>query len=203
MVRFVILIILLILSFSESRAELPQKAKDFYPTYKRIAQHYFGDHAVLPMAYLGAQTHQESHWKTNAVSWAGAKGAHQIMDGTANWFTAKAGLGKPKPYELAWSAKFQCAYLDWILSRSPANTYCEKMTLAFGESNGGGTWLRRDIKLAKSKGLYPYDYRILAGVNAGRSESAKRENNGYMSRIMRVLAPLYNSNGWEGELCYQ
>lgn len=180
-------------------AGVPAAAKKYRRLLVRSTNLHWGLDG--PVADLGGQDHAESGWNAEAVSWAGASGLSQFMPATAKWWSKKKGLGAPEPTNPSWALQAQVSYMHWLYGRARASDPCNKMGLALGSYNGGETWTKRDAKKAKSLGLDPENYHDLGKVNAGRSESAKRENREYPIKILERYSPIYQKAGWGESQC--
>ena len=86
-----------------ARAEIPAEAEHYRRDLTRIAQAEWGLDA--PVATFAAQIHQESRWKFDAKSPAGAQGLGQVMPSTAAWLAElfPKALAKVEPYNSTWS----------------------------------------------------------------------------------------------------
>lgn len=180
-------------------AGVPPVAKKYRRLLVRSAHGHWGLDA--PIANLAAQIHAESAWNATAVSWAGASGLAQFMPATAKWWSKKRGLGASAPTTPTWALQAQASYMHWLYGRARASDPCNKMGITLGSYNGGETWTKRDAKKARSLGLDPESYHDLGSVNAGRNESAKRENREYPIKILERYSPIYMEAGWGESLC--
>lgn len=151
-----------------------------------------------PVAALAAQIHQESGWDCNAVSWAGAKGCTQFMDGTAVDAAARwpADCAPVNQFDFGWSARCRDRYMRSLKPESLAGglTECDDWSFRFRKYNGGGKHLARDRMLAAQSGADPDDWQAVQPFNHSRKPSAWRENTEYPVRIYR-LEPRYASWG--------
>lgn len=90
---------------------------EYIPLYIKYADQY-----NVPRSLTIAQGKQESQFKKNAVSPAGAKGLSQAMDKT--WREWKAKLNFPadaSPFDPEYSIHFQAAYMQWNLEKADGN----------------------------------------------------------------------------------
>jgi len=177
-------------------AQVPTEAWAYRGDMVRSAWRVFGP--MAPVAELAAQIHQESAWKINAVSWAGAQGFTQFMPGTSKDMAARfpSECAPANPFNAQWAFRCRDRYLK-SLTRTIANktiSECSEWALGFKAYNGGLGWVKRDRKLTAASGGDPNDWRQVNLYNAGRKASAHRENREYPERIFG-LSPRYNSWG--------
>jgi membrane-bound lytic murein transglycosylase MltF len=142
-----------------------------------------------PVAVLGAQIMQESAWKLQAKSWAGAEGLAQFMPGTAADMAARFPneCAPANPYSAQWAFRCRDRYLQ-ILNRASRNertTDCDEWAFGLRRYNGGGTHLIRDQRLAEANGADPDRWQEVAPFNASRKPSAWKENTEYPVKIFR------------------
>lgn len=181
-------------------AEIPTRAAQYRALLTREARITFGLNA--PVATLAAQIHQESAWRADAVSRAGAQGLAQFMPGTARWLPAVSPrTGTPLPFSPSWSIRAMAEYDRWLLDRIFAATPCDRWAMALSAYNGGLGWLRRDRALAASYGLNPNNWAQVRLVNSGRSAANFKENRGYPDRILNRWTPVYRAAGWGQGAC--
>ena len=157
-----------------------------------------------PVSIFAAQIHTESWWRNNTVSAAGAQGLAQFIPSTATWLPKVAPeVGKPQPFNPAWSLRACVVYDKYLHDRMSAMSTdksalsaCDRMAFALSAYNGGAGWVNRDRNLAAKKGLNPDRwFGHVETVNAGRKASAIRENRRYVSRIMEYQH-VYIRAGW-------
>jgi len=154
-----------------------------------------------PVADFAAQLHQESGWRPDAVSPAGAQGLAQFMPATADWISQlMPGLNSREPFNPAWAIRALVSYDRWLWQRVSAANGCERMAMTLSGYNGGLGWVQRDKRLASQQGLDSTRwFGHVATVNAGRSTANWRENRHYPQRILHELAPRYLT--WGGGSC--
>jgi soluble lytic murein transglycosylase-like protein len=176
-------------------SDIPAEAKQHQRTLIREARAQWGIDA--PVAVFAAQIHQESLWRADAVSHAGAQGMAQFMPATARWLPeVLPHTGKPAPFSPSWAIRALVGYDLWLWKRVTAATLCDRMAMTLSAYNGGLGWVYKDQRLAASKGLHSGLWRDVAVVNAGRSAAAFRENRQYPQRILQRLLPRYSAAGW-------
>lgn len=200
---FYLFICILFLTFCSSAfpAGIPSQAKKYHRLLVRSA-HVSPWGLDAPLADFAGQVHAESMWRSDAKSWVGAAGLAQFMPGTATWFSKLRGLGDAEPYNPAWSLRALAEYDYWLFTRVQAHDVCHQMAFTLSAYNGGLGWVNRDKKKAAAAGLDPLDYwHDVSTVNAGRKESAIRENRAYPDKILHRFAPLYVDAGWGESLC--
>lgn len=157
-----------------------------------------------PTATFGAQIHQESGWRANVVSHAGAQGMSQFMPATARWLEGVAShLGPSDPFNPAWAIRALVAYDRYLYERVDGLTHCERMAKALAAYNGGLGNLQAEEKAADARGIDTLLW--FDGVeraDAGRRSPANfAENRGYPRRILRELEPRYRNAGWGIHSC--
>jgi soluble lytic murein transglycosylase-like protein len=156
-----------------------------------------------PSSSLAAQIHQESGWKPQAKSWAGAEGLSQFMPSTAKWWGGlHPEFGPVLPRNPTWALRAHASYMRWLWDQMSAANDCERFAKTLSSYNGGAGWISRDEKLARNSGLdstYWFDH--VEQVNSGRKPSAFTENRGYPRRILYVLEPIYQRGGWGIAIC--
>ena len=186
--------------FSQARAaQPPQAALQYRDDVIRNARLEWGLSA--PVADFAAQLHQESGWRPDAISPAGAQGLAQFMPATADWISQlMPGLNSREPFNPAWAIRALVSYDRWLWQRVSAASDCERMAMTLSGYNGGLGWVQRDRRLASQKGLDSTRwFGHVATVNAGRSTASWRENRHYPQHILFTLAPRYLS--WGGASC--
>ena len=176
-------------------AEPPRAALAYRSDLIRTARAVWGLNA--PVAVFAAQVHQESGWRPDAVSHAGARGLAQFMPSTSSWIAGiYPALASNDPFNPAWAIRALVQYDLWLYARVQAATPCDRMTFVLSAYNGGLGWVQRDQQLARARGLNPAVWTgNVAAVNAGRSAANWNENRGYPQRILYRHQPLYASWG--------
>ncbi len=187
--------------FSQARAaQPPQAALQYRDDVIRNARLEWGLSA--PVADFAAQLHQESGWRPDVVSPAGAQGLAQFMPATADWISQLIPmLSNREPFNPAWAIRALVSYDRWLWQRVSAANDCERMAMTLSGYNGGLGWVQRDRRLASQKGLDSTRwFGHVATVNAGRNAASWRENRHYPQRILRELAPRYLT--WEAAVVW-
>ena len=186
----------------EKTVDIPRAALQHRATLIREARAAWGLNA--PVSIFAAQIHTESWWRNNTVSAAGAQGLAQFIPSTATWLPKVAPeVGKPQPFNPAWSLRACVVYDKYLHDRMSAMSTdksalsaCDRMAFALSAYNGGAGWVNRDRNLAAKKGLNPDRwFGHVETVNAGRKASAIRENRRYVSRIIEYQHA-YIRAGW-------
>lgn len=179
-------------------AQIPPAAHPHRAELLRSAYRTFGPDA--PAATLAAQVHQESAWRSDARSHAGAQGLTQFMPLTARDMAERfaADCAPANPYNPRWALRCRDHYM-WSLMRalrpmSGGLDECARWTFALRAYNGGAGWVQRDRRAAQQAQADPDSPEHVARFNAGRSPSNFRENVEYAPRIYR-LQPRYASWG--------
>ncbi len=181
-------------------AQPPQAALQYRDDVIRNARLEWGLSA--PVADFAAQLHQESGWRPDAISPAGAQGLAQFMPATADWISQLIPmLSSREPFNPAWAIRALVSYDRWLWQRVSAASDCERMAMTLSGYNGGLGWVQRDRRLASQKGLDSTRwFGHVATVNAGRNAASWRENRHYPQRILRELAPRYLT--WEAAVVW-
>lgn len=186
-------------------AQIPPAAWRMQHEQRRQAEAVWGLDA--PLATLAAQIQQESGWRCDARSWAGALGCAQFMPATAGDMARRypASLAPPQPFNASWAFRAQAQYMHDLwrgFGARGAADGCERMAFALAGYNGGEGWVIRDRRLAEARGLPAGRFFGSAQVvNAGRRTDAKAENAHYPERILRALEPRYVAAGFGRGSC--
>ncbi|MDO9584751.1 MAG: transglycosylase SLT domain-containing protein [Desulfomicrobium sp.] len=179
---------------------VPQQAHKYRALLTREARAQWGMDA--PVSTFAAQIHQESAWREDAVSPAGAQGLAQFMPATARWLPEVAPqTGEPMPFSPSWSIRAMVTYDRWLWRRISAASDCDRMAMTLSAYNGGLGWVQRDKAMATEAGLDPLRWSHVAIFNAGRSKANFKENRGYPTRILGPLTNLYRAAGWGKGAC--
>lgn len=182
---------------------MPAGAEKHRRTLVRAAHAGMGINA--PIATMAAQVHQESAWRTDAVSPVGAQGIAQFMPGTSAWMAELfPALGPAEPYNPGWALRAMVHYNSWHLQRlsNHAACPCDKWALVLSAYNGGLGWVYRDRDLARAsgaRGLAWFD--DIERFNAGRSAANFAENRHYVRVILTRWEPVYAGAGWGRGVC--
>lgn len=185
----------------QARSKLPPDAEKWRRELTRSARLEWGLNA--PIAMFGAQVHQESGWRADAVSPVGAQGIAQFMPATATWLSGvRSTIGPADPFNPVWALRALTAYDKEIWDDVRALNDCNRAGKMLSGYNGGPGWVTRDEALAVRSGLNANVWwDSVEVVNAGRNEAAWKENRQYPKRILRELEPKYLAAGWKGGLC--
>lgn len=182
--------IALALVASCAQAQVPAAAQQHRALLIRTAHAVWGLDA--PVAVFAAQVHQESGWRSDAVSHVGAAGLAQFMPGTARWIsTTDPALQANQPFSPAWALRALVRYDQQLYARAPAY-YAprDRMWVALRGYNGGaGHWAAE----AASTGLaQPTRAQVDAACGKARRAAVHcAENLGYPHRILVVIQPRY------------
>lgn len=180
---------------------VPLAAQRHRAELTRNARAVMGLDAPVPL--FAAQIHQESAWRDQVRSLAGAEGLAQFMPATAAWIAQRyPALAANEPFNPSWALRALVTYDAWLFARLRAANACERWAFALSAYNGGLGWVNRDKALATRQGR---DALVWFGsveqVNAGRSAANWRENRGYPARILMVHQPRYVAAGWGEAVC--
>ncbi|OCA56209.1 transglycosylase SLT domain-containing protein [Photorhabdus namnaonensis] len=179
--------------------ELPHRSRQYRNDLIRASRVIWGLNA--PVADFAAQLHQESDWKSRAISPIGAQGMAQFMPATVDWISQRIPeLSNKDPFNPVWSIRAMVHYDHWLWQRIKAADKCQRMAMVLSSYNGGLGWLLRDKKKTEAVGLNPWVwFGHVESQNAGRKASAWKENRHYSKRILLELAPRYLA--WGGTSC--
>lgn len=176
-------------------AQVPAQATRYRAELVRAAHGQWGLNA--PVAALAAQVHQESGWRPDVVSRAGARGMAQFMPSTAAWWCEINGMGEAdcQPHNPTWALRALVGYDKYLFDRTPLRFGSrDRMWVALRAYNGGlghwqaeaaGTGLRLPSRLQVDE----------ACGTARRAPAHCAENLGYPQRILVVLQPRYATWG--------
>lgn len=179
-----------VLAVSCAQAQVPREANQYRSAMVRTAHAVWGLDA--PVAVFAAQVHQESSWRSDAVSRVGAAGLAQFMPRTAEWISGTdPQLAGNQPFNPAWALRALVTY-DKQLYQSAPTRYGprDRMWVALRSYNGGlGHWQRE----AASTGLAKPSRQDVddACGKARRAAVHCAENLGYPRRILDVLQQRY------------
>lgn len=172
-------------------AQVPQAAQQYRPLLTRTAHAVWGLDA--PVAALAAQVHQESGWRPDAVSRAGARGMAQFMPSTATWWCERNGMdaAECQPHNPAWALRALVGYDKYLFDRTPVR-YGERdrMWVALRAYNGGlGHWQQEAARTGLAE---PTRLQVDAACGKARRAAVHcKENLGYPHRILNILQPRY------------
>ena len=181
--------------FPVAHAQVPAAAHKYRAELVRAAHTQWGLDA--PISALAAQVHQESGWRSDAVSRVGAQGMAQFMPGTATWWCSlhKLSAADCQPKNPTWALRALVGYDKYLFDLTPTRyTERERLHVALRAYNGGlGHWRAE----AASTGLAQP---TLAQVDAACGQARRHrthcaENLGYPLRILNVLQPRYAAWG--------
>ncbi|MBS3954066.1 MAG: transglycosylase SLT domain-containing protein [Methylomicrobium sp.] len=195
--RLAMMAVLVVIAWAEAKAQpvMPRAALLYRTELTRVAHAEWGLDA--PIAAFAAQLHQESGWRTDAVSRVGALGMAQFMPATAKWWCERLGLSvqECQPTNPRWAMRSMVGYDRWLIQRVKGDSEFDRLWAALRSYNGGlGHW-QAEAKAAGSFKRAVVDSKCGA---AKRSVVHCRENLDYPRRILITLQPLYAS--WGGEV---
>jgi soluble lytic murein transglycosylase-like protein len=168
----------------------PRAALAYRDELIRTARAVWGLNA--PVAVFGAQIHQESGWRHDAVSPVGALGLAQFMPATAKWIAQiDPALVEGQPYNPGWAMRAMVTYDQHLYAQAPARySPRERMWVALRGYNGGIEHWNNE---AKATGL-PQPTRAQVDAACGKARRSARhcpENLGYPKRILIDIQPRY------------
>lgn len=125
-----------------AEVQIPRAALQHRATLIREARTAWGLNA--PVSVFAAQIHTESWWRNDTVSSANAQGLAQFIPSTAKWLpTVAPEVGKPQPFNPAWSLRACVVYDKYLWDRMSAMSAgkslapCDRMAFALSAYNGG------------------------------------------------------------------
>ncbi len=148
-----------------------------------------------PTASFAAQIHQESRWRADARSIAGAQGIAQFMPSTSRWIAGvyPADLSGADPYNPDWGIRALIRYDRNLWEQFRVADPCQHMAFALSSYNGGVGWAKRRQRMSVS----PNDcLNVTCRINPGVSADSQRENEGYPRRILLMFEPVYVRAGF-------
>ena len=102
-----------------AEVQIPRAALQHRATLIREARAAWGLNA--PVSIFAAQIHTESWWRNDTVSAANAQGLAQFIPSTARWLpTVAPEVGKPQPFNPAWSLRACVVYDKYLWDRMSA-----------------------------------------------------------------------------------
>jgi len=173
-------------------AQIPEQAKRYHRDLLREAKAVWGINA--PIALFAGQIHQESRWREDARSRAGAVGLGQFMPATAKWISGAypEELGLYDYENPRWALRALVRYDRHLWER--VRTYasdCDRFLFALSDYNGGSGWRMKRQRLSMSPG----DFAPTSVINPGIRPANQKENQEYPLRIVYRWQPLYASWG--------
>lgn len=178
-----------------AHAQVPPEASRYRLQLLRAAHGQWGLNA--PVAALAAQVQQESGWRADAVSRAGARGMAQFMPATSAWWCQRTGTAPDDclPHNPVWALRAMVGYDKFLHDRVPARFGAfDRLWLALRGYNGGeANWQAE----ARATGLkLPTRVQIDAACGQARRAALHcRENLGYPARILQQLQGRYATWG--------
>lgn len=152
-----------------------------------------------PTATFAGQIHQESMFRADARSGAGAIGIAQFTVPTQRWIQGAY------PIELAgdvlspeWGIRALVRYDRHLWERVEALDGCERMAFALAGYNGGEGWVRKRKRLSDNPEVCLF---ATCTINPGIKPSNQVENEGYPKRILLTLEPIYVAAGFGRGAC--
>lgn len=189
------LAIVLSLFMATSAATVPEQAIPYRQDMTKSAWRTFGLNA--PVATLAAQIHQESMWKSEVESHAGAQGIAQFMPSTAEDMARRFPeiCAPANPFSPKWAFACRDRYMKRLneASKNENTTECDEWAFGLRAYNGGLGWINRDRKKAKLEGANPDNWVEVQPFNAGRAAWAYKENTQY---IIRIFNREYDYSSW-------
>lgn len=180
-----------LLTMCVAHAQVPPEAARYRLQLLRAAHGQWGLDA--PVAALAAQVHQESAWRPDAVSRAGARGLAQFMPATSAWWCEREGMAQDAclPHNPAWALRAMVGYDKFLHDRVPTRFGAyDRLWLALRGYNGGAAHWQAE---ARATGLQ-LPTRVQIDAACGQARRARvhcRENLQYPARILQQLQGRY------------
>lgn len=183
----VVLVVAAVAPFTAHAQSIPREAHRYQLTLKREAQYAWGLQA--PVASFAAQVHQESRWRVDARSPAGAVGPAQFMPATADWIGGLyPDLAARDPSNPTWALRALVTYDKWLHDRLQAADDCQRMAFTLSAFNGGLGWVYKRQKLSSQPGVC---LELTCAINPGIAPANQAENQRYPELILFKHEPLY------------
>ncbi len=161
--------------YREERIDLNNKGQ--LSPYDKLVKKYASQYQ-FDWRLITAQMYQESRFKPDAKSWAGAKGLMQVMPRTAK----ELGISNLKDPESG--IKAGVMYLDWVRDRFETElSVKDRMWFILAAYNAGHGHVRDARRLARQQGLNPdkwFDNVEKAMLLLSRREHARKARHGYV-----------------------
>jgi soluble lytic murein transglycosylase-like protein len=175
-------------------AQVSPAAEAYRRDLVRASQDVWGMDA--PVSLLAAQIHQESAWRADAVSPAGAQGLTQFMAATAADVARRYGGGPANPFDPRWAMTAQSRYLRELHGAiAGAANPSERMAFALASYNGGPRWVQRRRAASSTPGRC---FNAACDINPDVSAASQRENRAYPRKIILEIMRRYHAAGWGG-----
>lgn len=194
-------IIFAVVTSGNARAQAPELAAKWKRDLIRQTRLEWGLDA--PVATFAAQIEQESGFRPDARSPAGAIGIAQFMPATAAWIAGTyATLGPADPMNPAWALRALARYDLHLFERvTKAMNDCERMAFALSAYNGGEKFRDRGRAMCAGECDPSRWFGHVEWVHDGRDGGAWLENRGYPVRILWVREPVFVAAGWGRGMC--
>lgn len=167
-------------------AQWPRAANEhrqtFAKAFRRCGESYDLRHL------LAGQLEQESSFRADAVSNAGARGLGQFLTGTEEdmkrWYPELLKTGSA--FDPQWAITATCLYMKRLRGHLSGGYLPDSHGIAARSFNGGHYHTLQERKAARRDGEDPNNYDILTGYcGISRDESHCHENLGYYPHIQR------------------
>lgn len=182
-------------------AEIPRAAEQYRRDLTREARAVWGLDA--PVTTFAASLEQESFWRPDAVSRAGAQGIAQVMPATGRWLSQEfPELGPPAPFSPRWGIRALVRYDRWHWARLTAGNDCHRLAKVRASFNQGLGWTRRQERAA-NQAQRPWWFGGLEDINPGKADWAWRETREYVRRIILERERKYFEARWSDSPCWR
>jgi len=192
-IHLLLAMFIVLYAVTDVSADIPALAYKLKP--RVVAEVRFWWSLDEPTSTFHAQIHQESLWNPEAESYAGAKGLAQFMPSTADWISKlyPKALGENNPLDARWAIRALVIYDKWLYDRQTMDDRWEGTLSSY---NGGLGNLRKEQAKADNEGYNSRLWWDNVELVSCRPGWAFKENRGYVRRILKILKPFYEENGF-------
>lgn len=182
-------------------AEIPREAERYRRDLIREARAVWGLDA--PVTTFAAQIEQESLYRPDVTSHAGAQGMGQIMPATGQWLAQQfPELGPAAPFNPRWAIRALVRYNRWHWERLTGGNDCHRLAKSIASYNQGLGWTRRQERAAPEQAR-PWWFDGIENTNPGKAAWAFSETRDYVRRIVLERERKYFAARWSDSPCWR
>ena len=164
----------------------PRAANKHRQTFAKAFRRCGEDHQLKHL--LAGQVEQESSFRADAVSGAGARGLGQFLEGTEadmkRWFPELLTAGDA--FDPQWAITATCLYMKRLRGHLTGGYMPDSHGIAARSFNGGHAWILAERRFARRDGRDPNSYDVLTEYcPQSRDERHCVENLSYFPHIKR------------------